>query len=67
MEICHTIPPGARLKHAPVLLLDQNPAGAPAKKSPQAACEQIPELKSGLNVCNGEIVHPTVAKAVTRS
>ncbi len=30
----------------------------------EAACEQIPELKAGLNICDGKIVHPTIAQAL---
>lgn len=30
----------------------------------EKACDQIPELKSGLNVLQGEIVHPTVQAAL---
>ncbi len=30
----------------------------------EVACEQIAELKSGLNVCNGKITHPAVAEAL---
>jgi alanine dehydrogenase len=30
----------------------------------EAACEQLPELKLGLNVCGGKIVYETVAKAL---
>jgi alanine dehydrogenase len=32
----------------------------------EAACAQIPELKLGLNVCGGKIVHETVAKALQK-
>lgn len=30
----------------------------------ERACDQVPELKSGLNVLNGKIVHPTVEAAL---
>ncbi len=29
------------------------------------ACRQVAELQSGLNVCEGQVVHPTVAKALS--
>lgn len=32
----------------------------------EAACEQLPELKPGLNICGGKIVNETVAKALGR-
>ncbi|MBI4026259.1 MAG: alanine dehydrogenase [Verrucomicrobia bacterium] len=30
----------------------------------EAACEQLPELKAGLNICGGKIVHETVSQAL---
>jgi alanine dehydrogenase len=30
----------------------------------ERACEQIPELKTGLNVCNGKVVHEAVAQSM---
>jgi alanine dehydrogenase len=30
----------------------------------EAACDQLPDLKAGLNICDGKIVHETVAKAL---
>ncbi len=30
----------------------------------EAACEQVSELKAGLNICRGQIVHETVAQAL---
>lgn len=31
----------------------------------EAACEQLPELKAGLNICRGKIIHEAVARALS--
>lgn len=31
----------------------------------EAACEQVAELKAGLNICKGKIIHETVAQALS--